>query len=159
MGVTYKKQSSLISSIIVRLFQSSETKKFESCCYSGKLTTVLILCLFILLLLFSCYVQLFATPWTAACQASLSFTISQSLHKSIESVMLSNHLILCLPLLLVPSIFPNTGVFSNESGLCIRWPKCFSQHYFVAFNAVNLQYFIVFFSFQFLLKCGEFHLL
>ena len=104
----------------------------------------MILCLFISLLLFSCYVQLFATPWTAACQASLSFTISWSLLKSIESVMLSNHLILCLPLL-VPSIFPNTGVFSRESGLCIRWPKCFSQHYFVVFNAVNLQYFIVFF--------------
>ena len=69
------------------------------------------------------YVQLFATPWTAAHQASLSFTISQSLLKlmSIELVMPSNHLILC-PLLL-PLIFPSIRVFSNESALCIRWTK------------------------------------
>ena len=75
-------------------------------------------------------VQLFATPWTAAAQASLSITNSQSLPKpmSIESVMPSNHLILCHPLLLLPSIFPNIRVFSNESALRIRWPKywCFS---------------------------------
>ena len=66
-----------------------------------------------------------ATPWTAACQASLSFTISQSLLKlmSIESVMPSNHLVLCRPLLLLPSIFPSIRVFSNESAVCIRWPK------------------------------------
>ena len=66
-----------------------------------------------------------ATPWTAAPQASLSFTNSQSLLKlmSIESVMPSNHLILCRPLLLLPSIFPSIRVFSNESDLCIRWPK------------------------------------
>ena len=71
------------------------------------------------------HVQLFATPWTAAHQASLSFTISQSLLKlmSIESVMPSNHLILCRPLLLLLSIFPSTGVFSNELALCITWPK------------------------------------
>ena len=70
-------------------------------------------------------VQLFATPWTAACQASLSITNSQSLLKlmSIESMMPSNHLILCCPLLLPPSIFPSIRVFSNESLLCIRWPK------------------------------------
>ena len=63
------------------------------------------------------YVQLFVTQWTAAHQASLSFTISQSLLKlmSIESVMPSNHLILCHPLLLLPSIFPSIRVFSNES--------------------------------------------
>ena len=68
------------------------------------------------------------TPWTAACQVSLSFTISQSLlkRKSIESVMPSNHLILCRPLLLLPSIFPNIRVFSNESALRIRWPKYWS---------------------------------
>ena len=73
-------------------------------------------------------VQLFATPWTAAHQASLSITNSQSLLKlmSIESVMPSNHLILCLPLLLQPSIFPSIRVFSNESALCIRWPKYWS---------------------------------
>ena len=73
-------------------------------------------------------VQFFATPWTAACEASLFFTISQSLFKliSIESVMPSNHLILFRPLLLLPSIFPNIRVFSNESTLHIRWPKYWS---------------------------------
>ena len=66
-----------------------------------------------------------ATPWTAALQASLSITNSQSSLKltSIESVMPSNHLILCRPLVLPPSIFPSTRVFSNESVLCIRWPE------------------------------------
>ena len=70
-------------------------------------------------------VQLFATPGTAAHQSSLSFTISWSLLKlmSIESVMPSNLLILCCPLLFVPSIFPSIMVFSNELALCIRWPK------------------------------------
>ena len=70
-------------------------------------------------------VRLLATPWTAACQASLSFTISQSLFKltSAVSVMPSNHLILCHPLLLLPSIFPSIRVFSNKSVLRIRWPK------------------------------------
>ena len=73
-------------------------------------------------------VWLFATPETAAHQASLSFTISQSLLKlmSIEWVMPSNHLILCRPLLLPPSIFPSIRVFSSESALCIRWPKYWS---------------------------------
>ena len=68
------------------------------------------------------------TPWTAACQASLSYTISQSLLKlmSIELVMPSNHLILCHPLLLPPSIFPSIRIFSNESALHIRWPKYWS---------------------------------
>ena len=71
------------------------------------------------------HVQLFATPWTAARQASLSITNSQSLLKLmyIESVMPSTHLILCLPLLLLPSIFPSIRVFSKESVLRIRWPK------------------------------------
>ena len=74
------------------------------------------------------FVQLFATPWTAACQASLSITNSWNLLKlmSYESVMPSNHLILCCPLLLPPSISPSIRVFSNESVLCIRWPKCWS---------------------------------
>ena len=74
------------------------------------------------------HVQLFATPWTAACQASLSIANSQSLLKlmSIESVMPSNHLILCRPLLLLPSLFPRIGVFSDESVLHIRWPKFWS---------------------------------
>ena len=73
-------------------------------------------------------VRHFATPWTAACQASLSITNSWSLLKlmSIELVMLSNHLILCHPLLLLPSIFPRIRVFSNQSTLHIRWPKCWS---------------------------------
>ena len=77
--------------------------------------------------LLSC-VQLFATPWTAACQTSLSITNSWSLLKlmSIESVMTSNHLILCHPLLLPSSIFPSIRVFSNESALHIRWPKDWS---------------------------------
>ena len=72
--------------------------------------------------------RLFATPWTAACQASLSITNSRSLLKlmSIESVIPSNHLILCDPLLLLSSIFPSIRVFSNESALCIRWPKYWS---------------------------------
>ena len=70
-------------------------------------------------------VPLFASPWTAACQASLSITNSWSLHKlmSIESIMPSNHLTLCCPLLLLPSIFPSISVFSNESVLHIRLPK------------------------------------
>ena len=70
-------------------------------------------------------VRLFVITWTAACQASLSITNSWSLHKlmSIKSVMPSNHLILCCPLLLLPLIFPSIRVFSNESVLCIRWPK------------------------------------
>ena len=74
------------------------------------------------------WVQLFVTPWTAALQASLSITNSQSLLKlmSIESVLPSNHLILCYPLFLLSSIFPSIRVFSNESALCIRWPKYWS---------------------------------
>ena len=74
------------------------------------------------------HIQLFVIPWTAACLVSLSVTNSQSLLKlmSIESMMPSNHLILCYPLLLPPSIFPSIRVFSNESVLCIRWPKYWS---------------------------------
>ena len=70
-------------------------------------------------------VRLFVTPWTAARQASLCFTISLSLLRlmSTESVMPSNHLILCCSLLLSPSIFPSIRVFSNKSALCMRWPK------------------------------------
>ena len=77
--------------------------------------------------LLSC-VWLFVTPWTAACQVSLSITNSWSLLKllSIESVVPSNHLILCHPLFLPPSIFPSIRVFSSESVLCIRWPKYWS---------------------------------
>ena len=78
---------------------------------------------FVVVQLLSC-VQLFATPWTAACQASLSFTISWSLLKLmfIELMMPSNHLILCCPLLLLPSVFPSIRVFSKELALRSRWP-------------------------------------
>ena len=74
------------------------------------------------------HVRLFATPWSAARQAPLPSTISWSLFKfiSIESVMPSNHLILCHPLLLLPSVFPSISVFSSESALCIRWPSYWS---------------------------------
>ena len=80
------------------------------------------------------HVQLFATPWTAARQASLSFTNSWSLRKlmSIESVMPSSHLILCRPLFLLPSIFPSIQIFSNESALCIRWPKYWSFRFSIS---------------------------
>ena len=76
------------------------------------------------------------TAWTAAYQASLSFTISQSFLKlmSIESVMLSNHLILCRPIFLPPSIFPSIRVFSNESALCIRWPKYWSFSFSISLS-------------------------
>ena len=74
------------------------------------------------------HVRLFATPWTAASQASLSITSSQSLLRlmSLESMIPSNHLVLCHPLLLLPSIFPSIRVFSSESVLHIRWPKYWS---------------------------------
>ena len=75
------------------------------------------------------HVRLFVIPWTAAHQASLSISVSRSLLKlkSIELVMPSSHLILYRPLLLLPSIFPSIRVFSNESVLCIRWPKYWSS--------------------------------
>ena len=90
-------------------------------------------------------VQLFATPWTAACQAFLSFNLSWNLLKlmSIESVMLSNHLILCCSLFLLPSISPSIRVFSNESAFCIRWPKYWSfnfKYYFIIqFNHFQME--------------------
>ena len=79
-------------------------------------------------------VQLFRTPWNAACQASLFITNSQSLPKlmSTESVMPSNHLILCHPLLLPPSVFPSIRVFSNESVLHVRWPKYWSFNFSIS---------------------------
>ena len=81
-------------------------------------------------------VWLFATPWTTARQASLSITNSWSPPKpmSIESVMPSNHLILCHPLLLLPSIFPSIRVFSNEPALCIRWPKYWSFSFSISLS-------------------------
>ena len=91
---------------------------------TGILWTSFVPSIFVVVQPLSC-VWLFVIPWTEAHQAALSFTISRSLLKlmSIESVMPSNHLILCHPLLLMPSIFPSIRVFSNESALCIRWPK------------------------------------
>ena len=82
-----------------------------------------------------CRVRLFATPWTAAHQASLS-SISQSLLKlmSITSVMHFNHLLLCHPLLLLPSIFPTIRVFSNEPALCIRWPKYWNFNFSISLS-------------------------
>ena len=90
----------------------------------------MILIWFVAVQLLSC-VQLFATPWTAACQAFLFFTISWSLLKlmSIELLMPSNHLILCYPLFLLSSIFPSIGVFSNESALGIKWPEYWSFNF------------------------------
>ena len=82
------------------------------------------------------HVWLFATPWTAACQASLSTTNSWSFLKlmSIGSVMPSNHLILWCPLLLPPSIIPSIRVFSNKSVLCIRWPKYWSFSFTISLS-------------------------
>ena len=84
---------------------------------------------------FSC-VWLFRTPWTAACQASLSITTSQSLLKlmSIELVMPSHHLILSHPLLFLSSIFPSIRVFSNESAVCIKWPKYWSFSFSISLS-------------------------
>ena len=81
-------------------------------------------------------VQLFATPWTAAHQASLSIANSRNLFQPmfIESVMPSNHLILCRPLLLPPSIFPSIRVFSNESVLCIKWPEYWSFSFSISLS-------------------------
>ena len=97
---------------------------FSLCCLPSSLASLLIQSA-----QFSCSViSDSATPWTAARQASLSITNSRSLLKFmfIELVMPSNHLILCHPLLLLPSIFPSIRVFSNESSLCIRWPNYWS---------------------------------
>ena len=84
--------------------------------------------------------RLFATSWTAAHKASLSITNSKSLRKlmSIESVMPSNHLILCGPLLLLPSLFTNIRVFSNESVLCIRWPKYWNFSFNISLSNEHL---------------------
>ena len=77
-------------------------------------------------------VQLFATPWTAEHQAPLSSTVSQSLLKFLSMMMLSNHLILCHPLLLLPSVFPGIRIFSSALALCIRWPKYWSLSFSIS---------------------------
>ena len=81
------------------------------------------------------------TPWTAACQASLSFIISQSLLKlmSIESVMPPNHLVLCCPLLLLPSTFPSIRVFSSKSAFCKKWPNCWNFSISISQPPMNIQ--------------------
>ena len=84
-------------------------------------------------------VQLFVTPWTAACQNSLSITNSWRLLMCIESVMPSNCLILCCPLLLPPSIFPSIRIFSSESVLRIRWPKYWSFSFNISQDWLNIQ--------------------
>ena len=86
-------------------------------------------------------VWLFVNPWTAACQASLCITSSRSLLKlmSVESVMSSNHLILCHPLLFLPSIFPSIRVFSNKSVLLIRWPKYWTFQWSASDLSMNIQ--------------------
>ena len=91
--------------------------------------------------LLSC-VQRFVTPWTATCQATLSFLISRSLLKlmPIDLVRPSNHLILCCPLFLLPLIFPSIRVFSNESALCIKWPKYWSFSFSVSPSNVYSRY-------------------
>ena len=107
------------------------------------------------------HVWLFATPWTAARQASLSFTISQSLLKltSIESVMLSYHPIVCCPLLFLPSMFPSIRVFCNESVLYIMWPKYWSFSFsispsneYLGLTAFRIDWFDIL-AFQGTLKC------
>ena len=100
---------------------------------------ILILSLYFSLVHLLSHVQLFATPWTAARQASLSITNSQSLLKvmSIKSVVPSNHLILCRPLLLMPPIFPSIRVFSNELVLHIRWPKYWSFSFSISSSNEN----------------------
>ena len=110
-------------------------------------------------------VQLFVTPWTAAHQASLSITNSWSLLKlmSIESVMPSNHLILCCPLLLLPSIFPSIRVFSKDSVLHIRWPKYWSFSFNISpsneYSGLNIWCFLTLSQFHHPLKlhCIIFH--
>ena len=96
----------------------------ESCVCSLDMEPKTVLCVVVVAHSLNC-VWCFATPWTAAHQAPLSFTISESLLKSMffESVMLSHYLILCCSLFFLPSISPSIRVFSSESNLCIRWPK------------------------------------
>ena len=98
-------------------------KRLKSCIYR-----VILIILVVVTVQWLSRVRLIATPWTAACKAFLSFNISQSLLRimSIESMMPSNHLILCRPLLPLPSMSPSIRVFSNEPALCIMWPKNWS---------------------------------
>ena len=100
----------------------------------------ILISIFVLIVQLLSRVQLFATPWTAACQASPSPTVSQNLSKfmSVESVMPSNRLILYCLFLILPSIFPSLRVYSNESALCIRWPKHWSFSFSISSSNVYL---------------------
>ena len=113
--------------IIVFNIIATFNKRFFSICHCKKVTKKLCACVLSSFQSLS-RVQLFVIPWTSARQASLSITNSGNTHKPVSTdlVMPSNHLILCHPLLLLPSIFPSIGVFSNESVLQIRWPKYWS---------------------------------
>ena len=104
---------------------------FETIVHYHKQGIHVVICRVVVVVQSFSHVQLYATPWTAVCQASLSFTISQSFLRfmSIEWVILSNHLILCCPILLLASIFLNIWVFSNETALCLRWPKYWSFNF------------------------------
>ena len=125
--------SCLISSIVLHTtcIKAITGKRKRTTYYCPE--PVRLLCLGLVVQLLGC-VRLFVTPWTAAHRSSLSFTVSQSLLKltSIESVIPSNHLILCHPLFLLPSILPSVGVFSSESALCIRWPKYWSLSFTIS---------------------------
>ena len=111
----------------VRRAESSQSCSHLISWVGGSVVKILLLVYFVVVQSLSC-VQLFTTPWTAARQASLSFTISRGLLKlmSIELVMPSSRLIFCRPLLLLPSVFPSIRVFSKESALYIRWPEYWS---------------------------------
>ena len=104
---------------------SSDWNLLYFCHHSYNFYFILFSALFVVIVQWLGWVWLYVTPWTVACQASLSFTIFLSLLKlmSVELVMPSNHLVLCHPLLLLPSIFPSTRVLFNESALHIRWPN------------------------------------
>ena len=123
------------TTIIVSNSQLRRTLGKKEIAYREKIKLLLLHFLFSSVQLLS-RVRLFATPWTAARQASLSITNSQSLPKlmSIESVMPSNHLILCRPLLLLLSIFPSIRVFANESVLPITWPKYWSLSFSISLS-------------------------
>ena len=129
--------------------------------FSSPLQSTLYTVTFVTVVQLLTHVQLFATPWTAACQASLSITNSRSFSKlmSIESVMPSNHLIFCHRLL-PPSIFPSLGVFSNESALRIRWPKyCLLFISFELFIVYVWLYLSVFLLFAPSSTCEKFYFL
>ena len=148
----YFQCSSLLSHVLILPFFLLPLHRYTTfCLFIVQLIEIQVLSTFWLLwmalLLVSCYniavavdsqllsrVWLFSTPWTAACQASLSFTISWSLLRlmSIESVMPTNHLMFCHPLVFLPSIFPNIRVFSNDLALWIRWPKYWSFSYSIS---------------------------